>query len=177
MTSENLQYPVGRFDAAAEVPHASRAALVESIAATPARVREAVHGLDERQLDTPYRAGGWTVRQVVHHLPDSHMNAYTRFRIALTEQEPTIRPYNEKEWANLVDASRAPVDLSLALLTALHARWDLLLRSLSPADYERRLHHPDNGAMTIGTLLRMYEWHGRHHVAHITGLRKREGWI
>ena len=173
---QDFQYPVGRFDAAAEVPHAARAALIESIRTTPARLHAAVRGLDDRQLDTPYRDGGWTVRQVVHHVADSHLNAYTRFRLAMTENEPTIRPYNEKLWADLDDAAHAPVDISLALLDALHVRLDLLLRTLAPTDYDRKLHHPDNGPMTVGTLLRMYEWHGRHHVAHITQLRERMGW-
>ena len=173
---QDLQYPVGRFDAAAEVPHGARAALIESIATTPARLRAAVTGLTEGQLDTPYRDAGWTARQVVHHVADSHMNAYTRFRLAITESEPTIRPYNEKLWADLSDAASAPVEISLALLDALHVRLDLLLRALTADDYERRLHHPDNGPMTIGSLLRLYEWHGRHHVAHITGLRGRMGW-
>lgn len=172
---EHLRYPVGRFDATAEVVHEARVALIDSIAATPARLRAAVRGLNDAQLDTPYREGGWTVRQVAHHVPDSHVNAYTRFRLALTEDNPTIRPYDEGAWARLPDTN-APVEISLALLDALHARWDLLLRALTPADYERRLNHPDSGPMTVGTLLRMYEWHGRHHVAHIEGLRTRSGW-
>jgi hypothetical protein len=171
-----LRYPVGRFDAAAEVPHAQRAALIDSIAATPSRLRAAVEGLNDGQLDTPYRDGGWTVRQVVHHVPDSHLNAYTRFRLALTEDRPTIRPYDEASWARLPDASTAPVAISLDLLEALHTRWDILLRSLNESDFGRPLLHPDMGPMTIGALLRMYEWHGRHHVAHITGLRQRNGW-
>jgi uncharacterized damage-inducible protein DinB len=173
---EDLRYPVGRFNAAAEVPHAERAALVASIATTPARLRAAIATLDDAQLETPYREGGWTVRQVVHHVADSHMNAYTRFRLALTEEEPTIRPYNEADWANLEDAAHAPVDISLELLDALHDRLDRLLRTLNTHDYERKLYHPDNGPMTVGTLLRMYEWHGRHHAAHITSLRNRMGW-
>jgi uncharacterized damage-inducible protein DinB len=173
---EALKYPVGRFDAAAEIPHDERGALIDSIAATPRRLREAVQGLSDAQLDTPYREGGWTVRQVVHHVPDSHLNAYTRFRLALTEDNPTIRPYNEADWARLPDAATAPVSVSLDLLAALHTRWDMLLRTLTERDYRRPLTHPEMGAMTIGALLRMYEWHGRHHVAHITGLRQRSGW-
>src|SRR5687767_10694146 len=173
---EDLRYPVGRFEPAAEVPHNARGALIESIATAPARLRAAAGGLTDVQLDTPYREGGWTVRQVVHHVADSHMNAYTRFRLALTEEEPTIRPYDEKAWANLTDAIGAPVEISLVLLEALHVRWDLLLRTLTATDYERPLRHPDMGVMTIGTLLRMYEWHGRHHVAHIAGLRRRMNW-
>jgi hypothetical protein len=173
---EDLRYPVGRFDPGAEVPHGERAALIESIATAPARLRAAAAGLTDAQLDTVYREGGWTVRQVVHHVADSHVNAYTRFRLALTEEGPTIRPYDEKAWADLSDAVGAPVEISLTLLDTLHVRWVLLLRTLTAKDYERPLHHPDSGAMTIGTLLRLYEWHGRHHVAHITGLRRRSGW-
>lgn len=173
---EDLKYPVGRFDAGAEVPHIARVKLIDSIAATPRRLRDAVAGMTDTQLDTPYREGGWTVRQVVHHVPDSHLNAYTRFRLALTENGPTIRPYNETLWANLDDAAHAPVDISLDLLDALHRRWTLLLRTLTPEDYQRPLRHPDNGPMTIGTLLRLYEWHGRHHLAHVTGLKSRMKW-
>ena len=173
---EDLKYPVGRFEAAAEVPHSARAALIDSVGSTPARLRAAVSGLDDAQLDTPYRDGGWTVRQVVHHVADSHLNAYTRFRLAITEDEPTIRPYNEKLWADLDDAAGAPVEISLVLLDALHVRLDLLLRTFTASDYERKLLHPENGPMTIGSLLRMYEWHGRHHVAHITRLRERMHW-
>lgn len=172
---ENQKYPVGRFQRDAEVPHATRAALIDSIAATPQRLREAVMGLNDQQLDTPYREGGWTVRQVVHHLPDSHLNAYVRFRLALTEEKPTIRPYDEAAWAKLPDAA-TPIDVSLDLLEILHRRWLILLRTLSEADYTRMLVHPENGDMTVGMLLRMYEWHGRHHIAHITQLRERMGW-
>lgn len=173
---EALRYPVGRFDPHAIVAHAERAALIDSIAAAPSRLRAAVAGLTESQLDTPYRDAGWTVRQVVHHVPDSHLNAYIRFRWALTEATPTIKTYNEKAWAELPDAARAPVEMSLDLLEALHARWVLLLRSLSEPDFARTFLHPEWGKMQIATLLRLYEWHGRHHVAHITKLRSRKGW-
>ena len=144
------------------------------MAALPARIHEAVAGLNDAQLDTPYRPGGWTVRQVVHHVADSHMNGYIRVKLALTEDVPTIKTYEEAAWAELAD-SRADVDVSLALLDALHTRWVLLLRSLSEADYERTFNHPEWGLMTLGTLLRLYEWHGRHHVAHITRMRERMG--
>jgi uncharacterized damage-inducible protein DinB len=173
---ESLRYPIGRFDPHATVAPAERAGLIDSIATAPARLRAAVAGLNDSQLDTPYRDTGWTVRQVVHHVPDSHLNAYIRFRWALTEATPTIKPYNEKAWAELRDAATAPVEVSLDLLEALHARWVLLLRSLSESDFERTFQHPESGTMTIGTLLRLYEWHGRHHVAHITNLRSRQGW-
>jgi uncharacterized damage-inducible protein DinB len=173
---EALRYPVGRFDPLATVSHAQRGALIDSIAAAPARLRAAVAGLNGSQLDTPYRDGGWSVRQVVHHVPDSHLNAYIRFRWALTEATPTIKTYNEKAWAELHDAVTAPIEVSLDLLEALHARWVLLLRSLSESDFERSFQHPEWGIMTIATLLRLYEWHGRHHVAHITNLRSRQNW-
>jgi len=170
---EALRYPVGRFDPKVVVPHEQRASLIDSIAAVPSRLRAAVSGLGEAQLDTPYREGGWTIRQVVHHVPDSHMNAYIRFKLALTEDVPTIKTYDEAEWAKLADAA-TPIETSLVILDALHQRWVVLLRSLSEADYERNLNHPEWGRMTLGTLLRQYEWHGRHHLAHITNLRERE---
>lgn len=171
---EALRYPVGRFDPKTEVPHEQRASLIDSIAAVPSKMRAAVQGLNDAQLDTPYREGGWSVRQVVHHVPDSHLNAYVRFKLALTEAVPTIKTYQEAEWAKLPD-SAAPVEISLALLDALHTRWVLLLRTLSEADFQRTFNHPEWGPMTLGTLLRLYEWHGRHHLAHITNLREREG--
>jgi uncharacterized damage-inducible protein DinB len=173
---DDQRYPVGRFDIRGTTSPEERPALIDSIAAAPARLRAAVAGLDDTQLDTPYREGGWTVRQVVHHVPDSHMNAYIRSRFALTQQNPTIMPYDENAWANLFDARTAPVGTSLDLLDALHVRWTTLLRSLSDADFERVLTHPEMGGMTITTLVRLYEWHGRHHVAHITNLRKRMAW-
>jgi hypothetical protein len=139
-------------------------------------MRAAVSGLSTAQLDTPYRDGGWTVRQVVHHVPDSHMNAYTRFRLALTESEPTIKPYDQEAWANLADSRTAPVEWSLALLEALHRRWAAMLESLADEDFSRRFRHPEIGVVTLGEVLGMYSWHGRHHVAHITGLRGRMGW-
>lgn len=173
---DELRYPVGRFDPAAEVGHSERGALIDSIADTPRRVRAACAGLTDEQLDTPYREGGWTIRQVAHHIPDSHMNAYIRFRWGLTENRPAIKVYEESLWARLPDAQSAPIAPSLDLLAALHARWVMLLRALSEADYRREVEHPEMGPMTLGTLLRMYEWHGRHHVAHVTNLCKRMGW-
>lgn len=170
----DLRYPVGRFDPSAEVP---RADLIDSIEAAPARLRAAVAGLTDEQLETPYREGGWTVRQVVHHIPDSHINSYIRFRWALTEDNPLIKAYDEALWANIYDAANAPIDVSLNLLDAVHARWIILLRSLSEADFQTKLTHPQNGEVTLGWMLRLYEWHGRHHVAHITGLRERMAWI
>jgi uncharacterized damage-inducible protein DinB len=150
--------------------------MIDDIAATPSRLRAAISGLTAAQLDTPYRDGGWTVRQVVHHVPDSHMNAYVRLKLALTEEEPVIKPYDEQRWAELTDSRDTPIETSVALLDALHARWTTLLRSLSDADFRRRFRHPDHGAVTIDWLVAMYAWHGKHHVGHITSLRERSGW-
>jgi hypothetical protein len=173
---EDLSYPVGKFVAPPSCTEADRRIWIDEIEATPARLREAVAGLDERQLETPYRPGGWTVRQVVHHVPDSHLNSYTRVRLALTEDEPTIRPYFEDRWAELSDAKAAPVDVSLALLDALHRRWVVLLRSLGADDWKRTFRHPEIGLLSLEKNLALYAWHGRHHVAHVTALRERMGW-
>jgi hypothetical protein len=172
----DLRYPIGPFAAAQHVSAGERATFIEQIAACPAELRRAVAGLSDAQLDTPYRPGGWTVRQVVHHVPDSHLNAYVRIKLALTEDEPTIRTYEEARWAELPEARTAPPELSLSLLEALHARWTLLLRSLEPAQFARSFRHPDHGRMAVDTALAMYAWHSRHHVAHVTTLRAREGW-
>jgi len=170
------RYPIGKLVLPTSAQPSEREEWIDQIEAAPAALRAAVAGLSGDQLDTPYRLGGWSVRQVVHHLPDSHMNAYVRFRLALTEEQPTIKTYREELWADLPDASSAPIDLSLDLLDKLHARWVLLLRGLEPGDFERTLVHPDNGVMTLDALLAMYAWHGRHHVAHVTALRERAGW-
>jgi uncharacterized damage-inducible protein DinB len=172
----DLRYPIGRFRRPASSGPAERAAFVAAIAEAPARLREAVAGLTPEQLDTPYRPGGWTVRQVVHHVPDSHLNAYVRCKLALTEDEPTIRPYHEERWAELPEARSAPIEISLALLERLHERWVPALLALAPADWERPLVHPESGRQTVEQLVALYAWHGRHHVAHVTGLRRREGW-
>lgn len=173
----DLRYPIGPFIYDGLMTDARRAECVARIAAAPARLRAAVTGLDDAQLDTPYRPGGWTVRQVVHHVPDSHLNAYTRIRLALTEDTPTIKPYEEARWAELPDARSLPVEVSLTLLEALHGRWVPLLERLGPADGARQLRHPEHGRlMTIDELFALYGWHGDHHVAHVTGLRERMGW-
>jgi uncharacterized damage-inducible protein DinB len=172
----DLRYPIGRFQKVASLTEAEREAAIESIAATPIRLRAAILGLDSEQLDTPYRPGGWSVRQVVHHVPDSHLNAYVRFKLALTEDNPTIKTYDEKLWAELEDGKSTPVEVSLALLEAVHDRWVRLLRSLVPEDFARTLNHPELGAMRLDSLLALYAWHGRHHVAHVTALRQRMGW-
>jgi len=174
--SDDLRYPIGKFELAGEITEARRAQWIDEIAAAPAQLRSAVRGLTEEQLDTPYRPGGWTVRQLVHHLPDSHVNSYVRYRMALTEQEPTIKPYAEDRWAELADARTGPVELSLALLDSLHARWTLLLRALGPADWARTFRHPEEGIVSLERNLGIYAWHGRHHVAHVTSLRRRVGW-
>lgn len=170
------RYPIGKFELPKDVTPELRRAAIEDIAATPGRVRAAVAGLSDAQLDTPYREGGWTVRQVVHHLVDSHMNAYIRWRLALTETQPTIKPYDESEWAKLEDAQNAPVEVSLKLLEALHERWVRLLRSVKTEEYARTLLHPDHGVKDLDWLLFLYSWHGKHHTAHITELRKQKGW-
>jgi hypothetical protein len=172
----SLSYPVGRFERPDSLTDAQRKDAIASIAATPKRFRDAIAGLNDRQLDTPYRPDGWTVRQVAHHVPDSHMNAYIRFKLALTEDNPTIKPYEEAEWAKLADVRATPVETSLALLDHLHARWDTILRAMTASDFARTLHHPENGKLTLDQMLALYEWHGRHHTAHITSLRERNGW-
>jgi hypothetical protein len=177
----DLQYPIGKFtwNRTGEgllASEAERQQWLSEIEAAPARLRAAVAGMAEAQLDTPYRPGGWIVRQLVHHLADSHLNSYVRFRLALTEDEPPIKPYDQEHWAELSDARTAPVEISLTLFEALHKRWILLLRSLPPEDFARALWHPELGRVTLEKYLAMYAWHGRHHVAHITSLRERQGW-
>ena len=173
----DLRYPIGNYEAKIELTPAERAEAIEQIVEAPKRLRDAVGGLSGGQLDTPYRPGGWTVRQVAHHIPDSHMNAYTRLKLALTENEPIIKPYEEQLWAELADSRQTPVEVSVALLEFLHLRWEVLLKSLPPAEFARRLRHPVVGVMTVDNLVHHYAWHGRHHVAHIAALRQREGWI
>ncbi len=173
----DLRFPIGPFAYDGAMTDARRAECVARIAAAPARFRAAVAGLDDARLDTPYRPGGWTVRQVAHHLPDSHLHAYTRIRLALTEETPTIKPYDETRWAELPDARSLPVDVSLALLDALHARWVPLMQQLDATAAGRQLRHPElKRLMTIDELIAMYAWHGEHHAAHVTGLRQRMGW-
>jgi len=171
----DLRYPLGEFVFPGALQPSQRATAIKQIAELPARLREAVADMVPEQLDTPYRPGGWTVRQVVHHLPDSHVNAYTRLKLALTEDTPTICTYDEAAWAELPD-SQAPVELSLDLLGALHARWVLLLEQLDGPVWDRRLRHPEAGELGLDAVLALYAWHGRHHVAHITSLRDRQGW-
>jgi hypothetical protein len=175
---EDLRYPIGQFRYEGEPDQHRRERWIEEIAATPANLRAVVAGLAPHQLDTPYRDGGWTVRQVVHHLPDSHLNAYTRIKLALTEDMPVIKPYQEARWAELPDGRAAPIELSLNLLESLHHRWVLLLRQLTPADFRRQFVHPEHGRpIELQETLALYAWHGRHHVAHIASLRRRMAWV
>jgi len=172
----DLRYPVGPFKFEGTLSPEQRLILIDQIAATPDKMRAAVAGLSEEQLDTPYRPEGWTVRQVVHHVPDSHLNSYVRFKLALTEEHPTIRAYDENLWANTDDARTAPVEISLDLLEALHRRWVLFLRSFEDKDFSRTFNHPELGSVSVDKNVALYAWHGRHHVAHITSLRERMGW-
>jgi hypothetical protein len=172
---ESLRYPVGKFQKSTADP-AQRAASIATLRAFPSNLRKAVEGFSDEKLATPYREGGWTVLQTVHHLADSHLNAYSRFRHALAEEWPTIYAYNEGRWAELADARTAPVGLSLAMIDGMHARWAMLLDSLFDADFARGYVHPENGRQTLEQVVALYAWHGRHHTAHITELRKRMGW-
>jgi len=170
-----LRYPTGKFQRPASLDTDARARAIDIIAGTPARLREAVRGLTAEQIETPYRPGGWVVRQVVHHVPDSHLNAFIRFKLALTENEPTIKPYDESEWAKLAD-TRVPLETSLTLLEAVHERFVVLLRAMTPTEFERMLVHPETGRQRLDQVLALYAWHGPHHIAQITSLRERQGW-
>lgn len=172
----DLRYPIGKFHFDGPLTEPQKQTSLDDIARTPNNLRAAIQGLSEAQLDTPYRPGGWTVRQVTHHVPDSHMNAYIRFKLALTENDPTIKPYAEDRWAELADTKNTPIEVSLTMLDSLHDRWVRLLRSMTPEDWQRTFRHPEMGAMTLEKTLALYAWHGRHHVAHITALRDRNGW-
>ena len=172
----DARYPTGPFTAPDQPTKESRARAMDIIAETPERLRSAVQSLDEHQLDTPYREGGWTLRQVVHHVPDSHLNAYIRLKLALTEPAPVIKPYDEAAWANLADTTAVPIDVSLNLLEALHRRWVALLRAMRDDDFRREYVHPETGRHAIDHLLALYAWHGPHHIAHITTTRDRMGW-
>jgi uncharacterized damage-inducible protein DinB len=170
------RYPTGRFLPPDQPTRESRAQAIATIAETPQQMRDAVQGLDEDQLDTPYREGGWTLRQVVHHVPDSHVNAYIRLKLALTEPTPVIKPYDEAAWANLVDTTAVPIDVSLNLLESVHTRFVALLRAMKDDDFRREYVHPETGRHPLDHLLALYAWHGPHHIAHITSTRARLGW-
>ncbi len=175
-TEVDPRYPVGRLASAGVVSFDDRAGAIATLAELPERLRNAVDGLNHAQLSTPYRTGGWTVRQVVHHVADSHMNASVRVRFALAEDWPTIKPYDEAAWAKLHDAASARVEWSLELIESLHARWVMLLQSLDDAQWKRGYRHPADGEVTVERAAMIYAWHSRHHVAHITHLRAREDW-
>jgi uncharacterized damage-inducible protein DinB len=170
------RYPVGELEIPANITPAFRQQAIDEIAVAPAKFRAAFKGLSDSQLETPYREGGWTLRQVAHHVPDSHMNAYCRLKLALTENKPTIRPYEESLWAKLEDTRSTPIEVSLTLLENLHTRWDRLWRSLKTEDFARPLIHPEYGEKNIDWLLFLYAWHGRHHTAHVTTLRQQKSW-
>ena len=172
----DLRYPIGEFKFEAPLADDERQALIEKIEQTPAHMRAAVAGLNDEQLDTPYRPEGWTVRQVVHHVPESHLNSYIRFKLAITEDEPVIKPYFEDRWAELDDARQAPIALSLDLLETLHRRWVWFLRSLKEKDWQRTFRHTELGVVNLDKTVALYAWHGQHHVAQITSLRERKGW-
>lgn len=177
MNDSDPRYPIGRFESRDRpLTAAERSDAIDAITSHPERMRAAVAGLSDAQLDTPYREGGWTVRQVVHHVVDSHLNAYVRFKLGVTEDEPTIGTYEESRWAELSDGKRDPVDGSLELLEALHRRWVSFLRSLDPEDFSRAVKHPETGHFTVDQLLELYAWHGPHHEAHITTLRRHREW-
>jgi len=175
--TDDLRYPTGKFTFDPNVTSQKRAQSIATIREAPAAFRAAVSGLSDAQLNTPYRPEGWTVRQLVHHVPESHMNAYTRFKLGITEDTPTIKPYDENLWAALPDASKAPIDPSLALMDALHARWVALLETMTPEQFGRTVFHPEHKReLSLDWMLQLYGWHGRHHTAHITSLRSRNGW-
>lgn len=173
----DARYPIGRFVLEGAITAPRREAWIGEVAEAPGQLRQAVRGLKDPEFDTPYREGGWTIRQVVHHLPDSHLNAYVRFKLALTEDNPTIRPYEEARWAELADTGGTPLGVSLTLLEALHRRWVVLLGAMTEAEWSRTFFHPEHQkSFALDGILAMYAWHGRHHVAQISALRERMGW-
>lgn len=174
---EKLRYPIGNFIPPPSVSPADIQRWIHTLEGFPDEMRNAVKGLSDTQLDTPYREGGWTIRQVVHHVPDSHMNAYIRFKLTLTEDNPTVRPYYEDRWAELPDGKTAPISFSLDILDAIHRRWVYVLRNMSPDDFKKTFYHPENKVTrTLEINLCLYEWHCRHHLSHITELKKRMKW-
>lgn len=173
--NEDLRYPIGNFDKSIEITPENRQQLIEAIEELPEKIKSATTDLSDEQLDTPYRPSGWTVRQTVHHVADSHLNSFMRFKLALTEELPTIRPYFEDRWAELAD-SRMPIDVSIKIIEGIHARWTNLLQSMSEEDFNKQLNHPDSGVWTLEKMLALYGWHSRHHTAHINNLRIRNNW-
>lgn len=173
--TEDIRYPIGKWTRQPGLDAAGRAAAIADVAAVPEALRAAVAGLTDAQLDTPYRDGGWSPRQIVHHIADSHANAFTRFKLGLTEDNPTIKPYDETKWADTADV-RTPVSLSLGIVDGLHGRLVPLLTSMDDGAFARTIQHPERGPLTLTDLLGLYAWHGRHHVAQITAMRARQGW-
>lgn len=171
------RYPVGKFAWPESITEEDRRNFTAQVEELPVKLRAAVQGLNDSQLDTPYREGGWTVRQLAHHIADSHMNAFIRFKLALTENEPTIKPYEQQLWAELPDGKSLPIEVSLTLLDSLHRRWTVLLKSMKPEEFARKFRHPELGLVTLDRNLALYAWHSRHHVAHITSLREQKGWL
>jgi hypothetical protein len=178
--TEDLRYPIGKFEwvapASEDEMATRRAHYIDVVAQLPDTFSKAVSGLSPTQLDTPYRPEGWTVRQLTHHVPDSHANAYIRFKLALTEYEPTIKPYKEDMWARLADTSQVPIEVSLQMLSTIHTRWVVVLRAMDSSDFARTLRHPEIGVLDLNRMLGLYAWHSAHHTAHVTSLRKRMGW-
>lgn len=173
---DDLRYPIGRFSAPATSMPGIRAAYIETLRELAGKLTAATDGLDEAQLDTPYREGGWTVRQVVHHVADSHANSFVRFKLALTEDWPVIKPYDERAWAELADSTKLGIGASLQLTAALHERWVALLGAMTDEDFQKGYVHPERGRQNLATALALYAWHSRHHTAHVTALRARQGW-
>lgn len=171
-----LRYPIGRFTAPKEISNDQIKIYIKTIEEAPSKYRKAVQGLSEEQLDTPYRPDGWTIRQVIHHVPDSHINSYVRFKLGLTEEKPTIKTYDEAKWAELEDTKDTPIEVSLTLLDLLHKRWALLLKSISEKDFQKVVKHPEWGEIRLDKMLALYDWHCKHHLAHIMNLRKKMGW-
>ena len=172
----DLSFPIGKWQKPEAISSADRQRLIAVIAAAPDQFRAAVQGLNDKQLDTPYRPSGWTVRQVIHHIPDSHMNSYLRMKFAVTENDPLVKAYDEAVWARLHDASTMRLEPSLQMISGLHARWSDFLGSLTEAEWARAFVHSENGPMRVDIALSLYAWHSQHHAAHITRLREREGW-
>ena len=176
MTLEDLRYPTGKWIKVPNPDGAARSAMIDEVAKVPASLRAAVEGLTDAQLDTPYREGGWTPRQIVHHLADSHMNAFIRIKLGVTEDNPTIKPYAEQTWAETTDSREVPIAASLSILEGLHARWSHLMRSMDSSAFDRMVLHPERGPMSLSDLLQLYAWHGKHHTTQIAQLRERMGW-
>jgi uncharacterized damage-inducible protein DinB len=173
--SEDRRFPIGKFNPDFEVTENLLNSFIRTIEELPEKLSEAVKGLNEEQLDTSYRPEGWTIRQVVHHVADSHLNSFCRFKLALTEEVPTIRAYDEGLWAELPD-SKMPIEASIKITEGIHERWTILLKSMSDEDFKKELNHPESGKWTLGKMLGLYDWHSKHHTAHITSLRERQNW-